>query len=78
MADGHPSQAEQRPRTLEQIAAGMSEWWVFISNKWQQVPESAVVYHVKNPTGIAVVWYSQNQIQGQPRFIRCFVPSSGV
>jgi hypothetical protein len=56
----------------------MSEWWVFISNKWQQVPESAVVYHVKNPTGIAVVWYSQNQIQGQPRFIRCFVPGGGV
>jgi hypothetical protein len=78
VADGHPSQAEQRPRTQEQIAAGMSEWWVVISNDWQQVPEAAVVYHAENPTGIAIVWYSQNQVQGQPRFIRCFVPSGGV
>src|SRR6516164_4370617 len=75
IADGHPSQAEQRPRTQEQIAAGMSEWWVVISNDWQQVPEAAVVYHAENPMGTAIVWYSQNQVQGQPRFIRCFVPS---
>jgi hypothetical protein len=56
----------------------MSEWWVVISNDWQQLPEAAVVYHAENPIGIAIVWYSQNQVQGQPRFIRCFVPSGGV
>lgn len=48
---------------------------VFIADAWRDVPSAAVVTGAGNPTGDAVVWYVDNQVDGPDRyFIRCFVP----
>lgn len=47
---------------------------VRIEGMWFEVPREAVVDNSGNPTGDAVVWYSN--YSGKV-FIRCFVPGSG-
>lgn len=76
IADGHRTQAEQRPRTPEQEAASMSEWWAVVDGEWRQVPQAAVIYNAGNPVGEPIVWFVR---QGPDSvYIRCFVPGGGV
>ena len=65
IADGHRTDYQMRE----------SHYWVPIDGKWIQVPEHAVVDNSGNPTGDAVVWYTQ--FNGSV-FIRCFVPGGGA
>jgi hypothetical protein len=43
--------------------------------KWIQIPDDAVVENYGNPTGDAVVWYTEFK---DAVFIRCFVHGGGL
>lgn len=61
IADGHRTDFDMRQNL----------YWVPINGNWMRVPPDAVLKNAGNPTGGAVVWYSD---YGGQIFIRCFVP----
>jgi hypothetical protein len=65
IADGHRTDYDMRE----------SKYWVPINGKWMMVPPEAVVDDSGNPTGDAVVWYSESN---DVVHIRCFVPGGGA
>jgi hypothetical protein len=65
IADGHRTDYDMRE----------SRYWVPINDEWMMVPPEAVVDDAGNPTGDAVVWYSESN--GNV-YIRCFVPGGGA
>ncbi len=65
IADGHRTDYDMRE----------SKYWVPINGKWMMVPPDAVVDDSGNPTGDAVVWYSESSSNV---YIRCFVPGGGA
>ena len=65
IADGHRTDYDMRE----------GRYWVPINSKWMMVPPEAVVDDAGNPTGDAVVWYSES---GSNVYIRCFVPGGGA
>jgi hypothetical protein len=65
IADGHRTDYDMRD----------SKYWVPINGKWMMVPSEAVVDDAGNPTGDAVVWYSE---YNGTVYIRCFVPGGGA
>ena len=66
IADGHRTDYDMRA----------SHYYVPIDGKWIQVPDDAVVENYGNPTGDAVVWYTESIKDAV--FIRCFVPGGGL
>ena len=65
MSDGHRTDYDMRE----------SKYWVPINGEWMMVPPEAVVDDSGNPTGDAVVWYSESN---GTVYIRCFVPGGGA
>ena len=65
IADGHRTDYDMRE----------SKYWVPINGEWMMVPPEAVVEDSGNPTGDAVVWYSESS---GSVYIRCFVPGGGA
>jgi hypothetical protein len=65
IADGHRTDYDMRE----------SRYWVPINGQWMMVPPEAVVDDSGNPTGDAVVWYSESN---GTVYIRCFVPGGGA
>ena len=65
IADGHRTDYDMRE----------SKYWVPINGEWMMVPPEAVVEDLGNPTGDAVVWYSESS---GSVYIRCFVPGGGA
>ena len=65
IADGHRTDYDMRD----------SKYWAPINGKWMMVPPDALVDGSGNPTGNAVVWYSES---GSNVYIRCFVPGGGA
>jgi hypothetical protein len=65
IADGHRTDYTTRGNTYR----------VPINDKWMEVPPEAVVENSGNPTGDAVVWYTE--FNGNV-YIRCFVPGGGA
>jgi hypothetical protein len=65
IADGHRTDYDMRE----------SRYWVPINGEWMMVPTEAVVDDSGNPTGDAVVWYTE---YSGSVYIRCFVPGDGV
>jgi hypothetical protein len=65
IADGHRTDYDMRDNT----------YWVPINGEWMKVPQEAVVDDAGNPTGDAVVWYSESN---GTVYIRCFVPGGGA
>jgi hypothetical protein len=65
IADGHRTDYDMRE----------SKYWVPINGEWMMVPPEAVVEDSGNPTGDAVVWYSESN---GSVYIRCFVPGGGA
>jgi hypothetical protein len=65
IADGHRTDYDMRE----------SRYWVPINGDWMMVPPEAVVDDSGNPTGDAVVWYSESN---GTVYIRCFVPGGGA
>ena len=65
IADGHRTDYDMRE----------SRYWVPINGEWMMVPPEAVVDDSGNPTGDAVVWYSE---YNGSVYIRCFVPGGGA
>jgi hypothetical protein len=65
IADGHRTDYDMRE----------GQYWVPINDQWMRVPAEAVVDDAGNPTGDAVVWYTEfnNSV-----YIRCFVPGGGA
>lgn len=61
IADGHRTDFDMRQNL----------YWVPIDGNWTPVPPDAVLKNTGNPTGGAVVWYSN---YGGQVIIRCFVP----
>lgn len=61
IADGHRTDFDMRQNL----------YWVPINGNWTPVPPDAVLKNTGNPTGGAVVWYSN---YGGQVIIRCFVP----
>ncbi len=62
-------------RTTWQHGDGPSGYEVPIDGVWMPVPLEALIENAGNPTGEAVVWYTQ--YNGKPH-IRCFIPAGGV
>jgi hypothetical protein len=52
IADGHRTDYDMR----------QSRYWVPINGEWMMVPPEAVVDDAGNPTGDAVVWYSESRV----------------
>jgi hypothetical protein len=65
IADGHRTDFDMRE----------GKYWVPINGTWIQVPDHAVVDNYGNPTGDAVVWYTEFR---DTVYIRCFVPGGGA
>ncbi len=65
IGDGHRTDYDMRA----------SHYYVPINGKWIQVPDDAVVENYGNPTGDAVVWYTEFK---DAVIIRCFVPGPGL
>lgn len=65
IADGHRTDFDMRQNL----------YWVPIDGNWMPVPPDAVLKNAGNPTGSAVVWYSN---YGGQVIIRCFVPGGGA
>jgi hypothetical protein len=65
ISDGHRTDYDMRE----------NKYWVPINGQWMVVPPEAVVEDSGNPTGDAVVWYTE--FNGNV-YIRCFVPGGGA
>jgi hypothetical protein len=65
IADGHRTDYDMRDNT----------YWVPINGEWMMVPPESVVDDAGNPTGDAVVWYTESN---GTVYIRCFVPGGGA
>ena len=65
IADGHRTDYDMRE----------GKYWVPINGQWMMVPTEAVVDDSGNPTGDAVVWYTEFNSNV---YIRCFVPGGGA
>jgi hypothetical protein len=65
IADGHRTDYDMRE----------GQYWVPINDQWIRVPAEAVVDDAGNPTGDAVVWYTEFNSNV---YIRCFVPGGGA
>jgi hypothetical protein len=65
ISDGHRTDYDMRE----------NKYWVPINGQWMMVPPEAVVDDSGNPTGDAVVWYTE--FNGNV-YIRCFVPGGGA
>jgi hypothetical protein len=65
IADGHRTDYDMR----------QDSYWVPIDGKWTRGPGEAVLQNSGNPTGDAVVWYSD---YGDHVVIRCVVPGGGA
>jgi len=65
IADGHRTDYDMRE----------GRYWVPINDRWMVVPAEAVVDDSGNPTGDAVVWYTEFNSNV---YIRCFVPGGGA
>ena len=65
ISDGHRTDYDMRE----------NKYWVPINGQWMVVPPEAVVEDSGNPTGDAVVWYTE--FNGDV-YIRCFVPGGGA
>jgi hypothetical protein len=65
ISDGHRTDYDMR----------VDKYWVPINGQWMMVPPEAVVEDSGNPTGDAVVWYTE--FNGNV-YLRCFVPGGGA
>lgn len=72
IADGH-STIWRKSETIGH------EFDVPIEGEWTPVPNEAIVYNAKNPTGESIVWYVRQYDGGPDKWhIRCFVLGSGA